>query len=149
MSTSPAPNPYLKTKVMTASPAQLRLMLFEGAIKFARQALDGLNAGDFERVFEGITRCQAIVLELINALDHQQAPELCERLSSLYMFLYTRLITASHERDPAILAEVVRLLEYERETWVLLIRQLGGTLDEDCGPSPDPDGSPGPVSLRG
>ncbi|MHC4100335.1 MAG: flagellar export chaperone FliS, partial [Planctomycetota bacterium] len=88
---------YLRTKVMTASPAELRMMLFDGALRFAEKGRAGLAERDFEAAYEGISRCQQILLELINGLQPEQDPALCERLSGLYTFMYTRLIDASQE----------------------------------------------------
>jgi flagellar protein FliS len=115
---------YLKTKVMTASPAELRLMLIDGAIRFAEQAKRGYEERDFELAFEGTTKAQNIVLELTNSLRHDQAPELCERLAALYTFLYRSLVEASMTRDVAMVDEVIRLLRFERETWQLCIEKL-------------------------
>jgi flagellar protein FliS len=121
-----APNPkaYLQTKVMTASPAELRLMLFEGAIRFATQARDGLASKDYDAAYTGITRCQNILVELINGLKPEHDPQLCNRLSGLYTFLYTRLMQASNQREPALIDEVLKLLNYERDTWNMLLDQL-------------------------
>ena len=115
---------YLKTKVLTASPAELRLMLIDGAIRFSEQARRGYEARDYEAAFDGTTKAQAIVLELINALRPDQAPELCVRLSGLYTFLYTSLVQASSTHDLALLDEVLKLLRFERETWVLCMGEL-------------------------
>jgi len=122
--TAQATNPYLKTRVLTASPAELRLMLLDGAIRFLQQGAKGLADRDYEASYEGISRCQNILIELINGLDPSHAPELCERLSGLYTFMYTRLVAASMEKDEKICIEVLKLLEYERETWTLLMDQL-------------------------
>ena len=113
------PNAYLRTKVLTATPGELRMMLLDGAVKFARQGQDGLSSRDFEAAYNGISRCQAILLELINALDPPHDPELCRRLSSLYTYLYMKLVHASTERDSAAIDEVIKLLDYECETWRL------------------------------
>lgn len=119
-----APNQYLKTKVMTAGPAELRLMLFDGAIKFAEQARIGLVQKDYEEVFNGITKCQSILIELMSGLKSEFDPDLTSKLSGLYTFLYTRLLDATQEKDPQIIDEVLKLLRYERETWSLLIEKL-------------------------
>lgn len=118
------PNPYLRTKVLTASQEELRLMLFDGAIRFARLGREGLIGKDYEKSFEGITRCQAILMDLINSLRPEHDPDLCEKLAALYTFMYTRLLDASRQRDAGIVDEVLRLLEFERETWVMLMEQL-------------------------
>lgn len=124
MMTSPTPNAYLKTQVMTASPAELRMLLIDGAIKFAEQGKVGMEANNFEQAYNGITQCQNIVMELINVLDHEQDPQLCQRLSGLYTFMYTQLMLASTEKDTAKIVEVLDLLRYERETWQMLMDQL-------------------------
>ncbi len=162
MAAGPEPNPYLKTKVMTADPAELRLMLFDGALKFAEQGRQGLVARDYEAAFNGISRCQQILAELINSLNPQQAPELCQKLAGLYTFMVTRLMKARHHRDPAIVEEVIKLLKYERETWIMLLDNLAretGTRADTPAPSaaPPAPGRPndassligGTVSFRG
>jgi flagellar protein FliS len=109
---------------MTASPAELRLMLLDGAIRFAEQARRGYEERDFERAFDGTTKAQNILLELTNSLRHDQAPELCDRLAALYTYLYRSLVEASMTRDTAQIDEVVRLLRFERETWQLCLDKL-------------------------
>ena len=64
--TSDTANAYLRTQVMTASPEQLRLMLLEGAIKFARQGREAITKKDHENVYNGFSRARNIVLELTN-----------------------------------------------------------------------------------
>ena len=135
---------YLRTKVMTAGPAELRMMLFDGALRFARKGRAGLAEQDFEAAYEGISRCQQILMELINGLRPEQDPVLCERLSGLYTFLYTRLIDGSRQRSPEIVEEVIKLLEYERQTWSMLLEKLA---QEKAGGDPGP--AEGSVSVEG
>jgi flagellar protein FliS len=115
---------YFKTKVMTASPSELRNMLLDGAIRFAELAQCGVDKQDFEAVYTGITRCQAILMELINGLRPEHDADLCQRLSALYTYMYTRLIRASSEKNAAIIGEVIDLLRYERETWDMVQAKL-------------------------
>lgn len=129
-----APNPYLKTKIMTASPLELRLMLFDGAIRFCEQGRKGIADRDFEAAYNGISRCQRILIELMNSLDAEHDPELCKKLTALYTFMYTRLVTASTEKDPVVADEVIKLLRYERETWQMLIEQSQGAGGLDASP---------------
>ena len=51
---------YLRTKVLTASPAELRLLLIDGAIRFAQTMRDGLEVKDHEKIYEGSSNCRAI-----------------------------------------------------------------------------------------
>lgn len=99
-------------------------MLLDGAIRFSEQARAGLEEKNFERAYEGITRTQAILLELLNGLDPRHGDELCKRLSGLYTYMYTRLVAANSLRDVTIVEEVCKLLGYERETWVMLMDKL-------------------------
>ncbi|OUX93466.1 MAG: flagellar export chaperone FliS [Hyphomonas sp. TMED17] len=115
---------YLRTKVMTASPAELRLLLLDGALRFAEQAREGLEAKNFEQAYEGSRQCRAILAELTSGLRPDVDRELCDRLSGLYTFLYTSLVDAMSERDPNGLRKVVELLAYERETWSLMLVKL-------------------------
>ncbi|MCZ6834432.1 MAG: flagellar export chaperone FliS [Planctomycetota bacterium] len=137
------PNAYLKTKVMTASPADLRLMLLDGAIKFAQQGQKGLVEKNFEAVYNGITRCQKIILEMVNNLNAEADPELCTRLSGLYTFMYTRLIDASTEKDASIMDEVIKLLRFERETWQMLMDKLATENSNAAQIAFDPSSTPG------
>jgi len=121
---APTPNAYLRTKVMTASPAELRLLLIDGAIRFSQQCRNGIQEKDHEGAYNGATRCQAILMELINGLRPEHDPSLCERLSALYTFMYTQIVKGLSERDPAKIDEVIQLLNFERDTWMMLLDQL-------------------------
>jgi len=123
MSQSPV-NPYLKTKVMTASPEELRLMLYEGAIKFCRVARDAVEADDFETSYNALMRSQKIVLELSTSLNHDAAPELCDKLAALYTYIYRLLVDANMQREVEPIDEAIKLLDYERETWQMLMQQI-------------------------
>ncbi len=117
-------NAYLRTKVLTASPEELRLMLLDGAIKFAQQARDGLVSKDFERSYNGFTQCRAIITELIVTIRPEFDPELFGKVRGLYSFMFNELVEASRDKDQARVEGVIQLLQYERETWSLLIAKL-------------------------
>jgi len=117
-------NPYLKTKILTASPEELRMMLFDGAIKFCHQAKAGLEKQDFEASYNSLMRAQKIVLELSTSLNHDVAPEICQKLSALYTYIYRRLIDANTSHDPAAIDEALELLDYEKQTWKMLVEQV-------------------------
>lgn len=117
-------NAYLRTKVLSATPEELRLMLLDGAIKFARQGRDGLARRDYEATFNGISQSRSIVLELMTSIRADTDPALADTVRALYGFMYKHLLEASFEKDLAKVDEVIELLEYERETWVMLMDQL-------------------------
>lgn len=120
----PAVNPYLRTKVMTATPQELRLMLYDGALKFCRQGRSAIEAGKFEDSYNNIQRAQKIVLELSTSLKHSIEPDLCGKLSALYTYIYRQLVEANMNRDVTALDEAIKLIEYERETWQMLMHKL-------------------------
>ncbi len=137
---------YLTTKVLTASPEELRLMLIDGAIKFSQQGRDALERKDFEGCYNGYTRARAILVELTNTMRPDPDRKLYERLTSLYMFLFRRLLESSHEKDIAKADEVLTLLKFERETWVMLMEKLAS---ERRGQSPSPQSQPGADASPG
>jgi flagellar protein FliS len=125
-----AKSEYLRTKVLTASPEELHLMLLDGAIKFAQQAREAVARKDFEEAYNASVRVQNIVLELTSALNHSIAPEICGKLSSLYNFIYRRLVEGSIKHDPACFDDALKILEYQRETWVMLMDKLASERKE-------------------
>lgn len=129
-------NPYLRTKVLTASREELRLLLFDGALRFARLAREGLEQGDHEKSYENMVKAQKIVLELSASLNHQLMPDVCEKLSALYTYIYRVLVDAAMQRKPELIDEAVKLLQYERDTWVMLMKNLGQDDDADETPAP-------------
>ncbi|MEM6334554.1 MAG: flagellar export chaperone FliS [Planctomycetota bacterium] len=122
-------NPYLRTQILTASPEELRLMLFDGALKFCKQARPAIEQGDLEASYEALSRAKKIVLELSTGMDRKQAPEVAEKMSALYTFIFKKLVDANMQRDLAPLDEAIGLLEYERETWKMLIDKSKGNPD--------------------
>lgn len=145
-------NAYLRTRVMTASREELRLLLLEGALKFTRQARQALDTRDYETLFHGTDSARNIVLELITTIRPELNPSLAEQVRSLYTFLYVRLTEASFEKNQTKFDEVINLLEYERETWVLLMQKLAS---ERAGEAPgaaapsDHEAPRQPLSVQG
>ena len=116
---------YLRTKVLTATPEQLQLMLYDGAIRFAEQARVALEKRNFEQSYTMIARVQRIITEMNASLKHDVYPELCGRLASLYTYAYRKLVEANVEHKVESLDEAVKLLKFQRETWAMLLDQLG------------------------
>src|SRR3954447_24677144 len=118
---------YLKTKVFTATPEQLQLMLYDGAIRFGEQARVALEAKNYEQSYTMISRVQKIITEMSSSLKHGMAPELCGKMSALYNYVYRKLVEANIEHTVASLDEALHILRYQRETWQMLMAQLGKT----------------------
>jgi flagellar secretion chaperone FliS len=110
------PQAYHETSVLTASPEQLVVMLYDGAGRFLRQAEVTMEQGSYVQAGEKLSRAEAILDELLATLN-MDAGEIAERLQAIYVFCKTRLIEARIERDPARVAQVARLLADLRESW--------------------------------
>lgn len=117
------PNPYAKynnSKVLTASPAELTLMLYEGAIKFCNIAIVGIEQGDIQKAHTNIRKVEKIVEEFRSTLDTKYA--VAEDFDRVYVYLLKRLLEANVKKDKAILEEVNMHLRSMRDTWKEVMR---------------------------
>jgi len=114
---------YTNTAVETGSPVRLVAMLYQGAIRFVNEAEEAIRARDTERKADRINRAIRIVQELGNALESDAAPELCERLSTLYEYLEYELLQASTFNDPHHLDHCRRVLTRLSDAWEQLADQ--------------------------
>jgi flagellar secretion chaperone FliS len=121
--TLPSRNQYLESKVATASAHRLHLMLIEGAIRFGRQAEDALRRGDMLAAAAPLMRVVDIVGEMLAGVRGQDT-ELNRKIADLYLFLFRRVAEAKINDDVEKLAEALRLLDFERETWQLACDKL-------------------------
>lgn len=119
-----AANEYLKAKVLTATPEQLQMMLFDGAITFAEKAKAAMGEKKFEESYTNLAKAEKILMELQCGLRPKVAPELCKNLAAIYTFCYRKLVEANTTRNVAAVDEALNLLKYQRETWAMLMRQL-------------------------
>jgi flagellar secretion chaperone FliS len=114
--TLPSHNQYLESKVATAPAHRLHLMLIEGAIRFGRQAENALRRNDLSAASEPLMRVVDIVGEMLASVRGQQT-ELNGRIAEFYLFIFRRAAEAKINNDVDKLAEALKLLEFERETW--------------------------------
>lgn len=111
-------NPYAKIKqnsILTASPQELTLMLYNGAIKFCNQAIEAIKARDIEMAHNKIIRVDDIVLEFMISLD--MSYEVASGMQLMYDYMHRRLGEANMTKDIEILEEVNELLREFRDTW--------------------------------
>ena len=122
-------NPYAQyqnSKILTASPAELTLMLYEGAIKFGNIAITAMNEKDIEKAHANIVKVQRIIDEFRATLD--TGYEVAKDFDNVYRYLLSRLIQANIKKDPEIMEEVVGHLRSMRDTWIEVMKQnkVGG-----------------------
>ncbi|AKL93790.1 flagellar biosynthesis protein FliS [Clostridium aceticum] len=114
-------NNYLESKILTAPPENLTLMLYEGAIRFMNQAVIYISAKNNEKTNVAIQRAQDIFIELMSTLN--QEIEMSKNLFSLYEFMNYRLVEANIEKDPEKLREVITMTKELRDTWEEAMKQ--------------------------
>ena len=106
---------YQNSKIMTASPAELTLMLYDGAIKFCNIAIVGIEKNDIEKAHNNIIKVDRIINEFQATLDHRY--EVSKDFDNVYTYLRKRLVEANVKKDAAILEEVLTHLRTMRDTW--------------------------------
>lgn len=108
---------YQQNQILSASPEQILLMLYDGAIRFTRQAIFGLEEDNPALVCQGIKKSMAIITEFSNSLDHEIGGEIAENLDALYNFMIRELTLANLHKDIEKLRVVDGLLVDLRATW--------------------------------
>ncbi len=108
-------NAYQQNKIATATPAELTLMLYEGAIKFCNIAIMGIEQNDIEKTHNNIRRVEEIIVEFRTTLDFKY--EVAKDFDNVYQYLYDRLVEANIKKDKEILEEVLGHLRGMRDTW--------------------------------
>jgi flagellar protein FliS len=112
-----SPQAYRSSSVMTASPGQLVVMLYDGAGRFLRQAELAAEEGAWRHAFDRLDKADAIVDELLVTLDKEQGGQLAERLAGIYVFCKKLTIEARLERDAARIRKTASLLADLRDAW--------------------------------
>ena len=111
-------NPYSKyanSKLMTASPGQLTLMLYDGAIKFCNLAIQGVEEENIQKAHTNIRKVERIIEEFRSTLNFQYP--VAKDFDQVYEYIYRRLVDANMKKDKEILEEVLQHLRTMRTTW--------------------------------
>ena len=111
---------YNNSKILTASPTELTLMLYEGAIKFCNIAVLALEQKDIQKAHYNITKTERIVDYFRETLDMKY--EVAQDFDRVYEYLARRLVQANVSKDKEILEEVCGHLRTMRDTWKEVMR---------------------------
>ena len=111
-----SPQAYRESSVLTASPEQLVVMLYDGVGRFLKQAEITMGDGDYERAHDRLNKAEAIIDELLATLDMDQG-QIAERLQSIYVYCKRCLMEARSGREVAKISLVARLMGELREAW--------------------------------
>lgn len=106
---------YQNSKIVTATPAELTLMLYEGAIKFCNMAIMGIEQNNIQKANNNIIKVENIITEFRATLDFKYP--VAEDFDKVYEYLNNRLTEANIKKDKAILEEVLEHLRTMRDTW--------------------------------
>ncbi len=123
---------YQKTQITTASRGKILLMLYEGAIRFTKQAIIAMEAKKIAEKGKYISKATAIISELMATLDFKVGGQLAIDLENLYVFMIDKLIEGNIKNDPECLRNVENLLRTLYVAW------------QDVVENPRPDGVPSP-----
>ena len=106
---------YQKQKILTATPAELTLMLYEGAIKFLNVAIMGIEKNDMEKAHNNIQKAQRIIDEFRATLDFKYP--VAKEFDKVYEYIQYRLVWANVKKDIEIIEECLGHLRGMRDTW--------------------------------
>lgn len=113
-------NAYQKNAIMTASKAELTLMLYDGAIKFCNIALSGFEKKEYEKINTNLKKAQAIITEFRATLDCKYP--VWEDFERVYDYIYRCLIDANIHKDEEKLQEALKYIREMRDTWKEVMR---------------------------
>ena len=114
---------YNRNKVLTASPAELTLLLYEGAIKFCNIAAVAIEKNDMEKAHTNIVNAEMIIEEFQATLNHKYP--VAEDFDKLYKYIYGLLVDANMRKDLEILEQATNELRGMRDTWKEVMKRAG------------------------
>lgn len=115
---------YGNNKVNTASPAELTLMLYEGAVKFCNIAIVALEKKDYETTNTNIQKCRNIIVELTSTLNHKYP--VAEDFKRLYDYIFALLVEANMKKDIELLQRALDELRSLRDIWKEIMSKTKG-----------------------
>ncbi|MDR6720306.1 flagellar export chaperone FliS [Paenibacillus sp. 2003] len=120
---------YKQSSVQTSTPGQLVIMLYDGAIRFTKTGMEGIEARDYSKANVNLGKAQTIVSELMSTLN--QSYPVAKTLFSLYEYMNYLLIQANVKKETEYGEEVLGYLQELRETWVVASKQVAGNISNE------------------
>ena len=113
---------YNNNKVLTASPAELTLLLYEGAIKFCNIAMIGIEEQDVQKAHENISKAEAIIEELQSTLNYSYP--VAQDFNNIYRYIYDLLVRANIHKSKEELEQALEELRGMRDTWKQVMKKF-------------------------
>jgi flagellar protein FliS len=117
------PKAYRDNAVLSATPGQLVVMLYDGARRYLHQAAVAMREGDIPASHVRLRRAEDIIAHLAGVLDLDQGGEVAASLSSLYDFWQRHLMKARFDKDPRKIEQIGEQLGRLRDAWVTIATQ--------------------------
>ncbi len=130
---------YREKQILNASPAEQIVMLYDGAIRFLRQAQKAIEEGNIQERYNNNKRAGDILAYLLSTLDAEKGGEIAGNLERLYNYMLQRLMMVDMKNDPQAAEEVINRLRELRESWVKIARGEATPADEN---KEENDGAP-------
>jgi flagellar secretion chaperone FliS len=115
---------YKQTSVQSASREKILLMLYEGAIRFVKQAMIAIDKKDIADRGMNIGRAYDVVMELNNSLNHEIGGEIAKNLEQLYMFITEQLTKSNATGQKKPLEDALKVLETLYSGWVEAVEKI-------------------------
>ncbi len=127
-------NEYRRNEIATSSQGKLIIMMYEGAVKFVKMAIDGIDKNDLAKKGTYINKTHDIINELSLALDLKKGGEVSRQLETLYQFMLRQLTLANIKSDRKVLESVLSVLVPLQEAWVELFAKSQNNENSDTPP---------------
>ncbi len=114
---------YRETQVLSASPGELVVLLYDGLVRFIESGRQSIARGETEAAHKALTRAQDIVFELMATLNMEV--ELSRKLYALYSFWVERLIEANLRKDATLVEPILEMAKSLRDAWSQAERSQG------------------------
>ena len=124
MAYNTAAKAYGNNRIETATPAELTLMLYEGAVKFCNIAIVGLEKNDYEKVNTNIQKCRNIIVELTSTLNMKYT--VAEDFKRMYDYIFALLTEANMKKDMELLERALEELRGMRDVWKEVMTKAKG-----------------------
>ena len=124
MAYNTAAKAYGNNRIETATPAELTLMLYEGAVKFCNIAIAGLEKNDYEKVNTNIQKCRNIIVELTSTLNMKY--RVAEDFKRMYDYIFALLTEANMKKDMELLERALEELRGMRDVWKEVMTKAKG-----------------------
>ena len=143
---------YKEMSILSAKPEQLILMLYDGALRFLRQAIKSLEENELETAHNNFIRTQNILTELIASLNFEKGGEIAFNLFRIYEFMHYTLVQANVKKEPEPARQIYDQIKKLRESWASALKNQhnsSATEKEGSGPATAENGKKKNIELTG